>query len=59
MEEEVGGVCRSQTVQCKLVRESVFIWRTMENHEKFLRLGAFSVSKKKIIVVYHVETVHL
>lgn len=43
----------------KLVKESVLIWRTMENHEKFLRLGAFSLSKKKkIIVVYHAKTVH-
>lgn len=31
----------------KLVQESVFIWRTMENHEKFLRFGAHLLSKKK------------
>lgn len=31
----------------ELVKESVFIWRTMVNHEKFLRLGAYSLSKKK------------
>ena len=58
MEAEVGGGGEARLCSVKLVKESVFPWKTMENHGRFLRLGTFLLSKKKSLSIMWRQYIH-